>query len=56
MKYMGVRRNHKRFSAALTHNGRHIYLGTYDTQEEAALAYNKKKVELHGEFVNLNQL
>ncbi len=31
-----------------------IFLGTYKTQEEAALAYNKKAIEIHGEFANLN--
>lgn len=55
-KYIGVSVNHKRFSASLTHNGKRVYIGTYDTQEEAALAYNNKKIELHGEFANLNQL
>jgi EREBP-like factor len=34
--------------------GRQIKLGTYDTPEEAARAYDKKAIELHGEFTNLN--
>jgi hypothetical protein len=31
-----------------------IYIGKYKTEEEAALAYNKKALELFGEFAKLN--
>lgn len=31
-----------------------ICIGTYDTPEEAALAYNKKALEMHGEYARLN--
>lgn len=33
---------------------RNIKLGTYDTPVEAARAYDKKAIELHGEYVYLN--
>jgi hypothetical protein len=33
---------------------RHMFLGSYETPEEAAKAYDKKAIELHGEFAYLN--
>ena len=33
---------------------RHINLGSYETVEEAARAYDRKAVELYGEFANTN--
>jgi len=37
-------------------NDKKIHLGTYKTKEEAALVYNKKAIELYGEFVYLNNV
>lgn len=33
-----------------------ICIGTYDTPEEAAIAYNNKAIELHGEYAGLNEI
>jgi hypothetical protein len=33
---------------------RHIKLGWHTTAEEAAVAYDKKAVEIHGDFANIN--
>jgi len=31
-----------------------IYIGRFETPEEAARAYNKKAIELYGEYAKLN--
>jgi len=49
-KYKGVCTNGNRWMARLHHKGVKIYLGSFSTQEGAARAYDKKAVELHGEF------
>ncbi len=37
-------------------NGVNVRLGSYLYEEAAALAFNKKAIELHGEFAVLNKL
>jgi hypothetical protein len=36
--------------AQIRHSGRNLYLGHYDTAEEAAAVYAAKAAELYGEF------
>lgn len=43
-----------KFEAYITHKGFREHLGLYDNEQEAALAYNKRAIELHGEFARLN--
>lgn len=43
-----------RWRAGISPNGRRIYLGGYDTQEDAAAAYNVAAARLYGEFAWLN--
>ena len=45
-----------RWRADISFNGHHYYLGSYDLEKDAALAYNQKAMELCGEFARLNQV
>lgn len=58
--YKGVtkmaRGGKKIWMAQVKHNKKHIHCGYFETQEEAARAYNAKALELFGEFANLNEI
>jgi hypothetical protein len=57
-KYRGVyyhRKNKKWCACGVKYQVKH-YLGTFNTEEEAAVAYNTWAKEFHGEFANLNVL
>ena len=55
-KYKGVskNKNRKRWKASLMVNGKTVFSKYFLTEEEAALAYNKKALEYYGEFALLN--
>ena len=44
----------QRWEARIQHNKKQISIGFFDTQEAAALAYNRKALECHGSFASLN--
>lgn len=54
--FIGVSRKNEseRWVAQIRNNGPSIRLGTFDTPEEAALAYDRAARELRGEFAEVN--
>lgn len=57
-KYKGTQylKRSGKYNAMICLNGKNQFIGNYDTEEEAALAYNLKAVELFGEFSCINKL
>jgi len=54
--FKGVSLNNGRWMSRIRDNSGSVYLGTYDTPEKAALAYNNAAIKLHGNFARLNNL
>jgi len=54
--YKGVWKTKPKYIAEIKKDGKKYYLGSYDTSEEAAIAYNKKAIELFGEYASLNKI
>jgi hypothetical protein len=54
--YKGVRLrcDGKKWTARIQFDGRGIHLGSFDTPEDAARAYDAKAAELYGDFARLN--
>lgn len=55
-KYIGVVREKKKWGAKIRIEGKHVWLGTFNTQIEAAAAYNKAAISVYGDRANLNKL
>jgi len=54
--YRGVTVDKGKFRSIINVDGQRINLGTFETAEEAAEAYNKKSLELFGKTKSLNKL
>jgi hypothetical protein len=56
--YKGVTQNAKRnkYIAQIRKEGKIYRLGYFETEEEAAFAYNKAAIEMFGEFAKLNDI
>lgn len=59
-KYLGVdlagRPKNRRWRAAICHDGKRKHIGHFDTETEAAEAYNIEAIRLHGEFARINKI
>lgn len=57
-KYKGVtkKKTDKKYHARIAYEGNKISLGYFDTETDAALAYNKAALIYHGEFAYLNDV
>jgi hypothetical protein len=47
-------KKYKKWEAKINANRKRTHLGYFDCEQEAAHAYNKSAVELHGEYARLN--
>lgn len=54
--YIGVKKVKKKYMARISLNGKSVYLGLYNTKEEAAKAFNDAAKQLRGEFAKLNTI
>lgn len=52
--FKGVINRRGRFQAGIEHDGKRFHLGTFDTAEDAARAYDAAAIEMFGEFAKLN--
>ena len=54
--YRGVYMMNDKFCSKVGYKGRVVYCGTFNTPQEAARAYDRKKLELYGEFAWTNRM
>ena len=57
-RYKGVywHKADKAWMARIQANGNYIYLGNFQSEQEAALAYNKAATRYHGHYAKLNEI
>lgn len=55
-EYFGVSKRYNKWITCLFYNGKYVYVGTFLKEKDAALAYNKKALELFGRKTLLNKI
>lgn len=53
-KYIGVYKSKNKWYSRIRHEGKQIYIGSFDSPEEAAETYDKKAYELKGDNAKFN--
>lgn len=53
-RFKGTHRFRKKWQAAISVNGKNIYLGLFESEEDAAHRYDQAAKEYYGEFALLN--
>jgi len=54
-KGVTIRKRKKKYMARITYNGKNIYLGSFETEIEAAQAYDLAAIEHFGAFARINE-
>jgi hypothetical protein len=55
-QFKGVRKVRNRWSAQITFNKHHTWLGSFAKEQDAADAYDKAAIKVHGEFALTNAM
>lgn len=53
--YKGVSKRGGKYGVYIRINGKHTYIGSFDNEKDAALAYDDAAIKHHGEFAYLNR-